>query len=182
MKAKHLMQRVNACIALAEVSGCCRRKFGCLILDPVSNVVISDGYNGTLRNAAGELCGETRCLRDSIPSGENLAIGCVHAEQNAIYNATRLGASVLNKWLFVNGEPCTLCAKAIIQVGISRVFCIGGVYASAAGVDMLENHGVIVHTVPKDAVEQDFADILIFIRDTAPNLTEYVRSTSNGII
>ena len=182
MKPKHLQQRVQACISLSEVSSCCRRKFGCLILDPESNVVIADGYNGALRGSCGDLCGGDFCLRTNIASGENLAVGCVHAEQNAIFNATRLGASVVGKWLFVNGEPCTLCAKAIIQVGISRVFCIGGVYVSDAGIDMLEEHGVIVHTLPKDAGEDDYFNILAYIKGESNHLSSLTRSPKNGSI
>lgn len=179
MKGKHLMQRVEACISLSQVSGCCRRKIGCLILDPASNVVISDGYNGPLRRSVGDLCGGATCLRTSIESGTNLAVGCVHAEQNAIYNAARLGASVVGKWLFVNAEPCPLCAKAIVQCGISRVFCVGGAYTTTEGIDILEAHGVLVHTLPVDATILDYDGILAELQGTRlPTFSEINREQS----
>lgn len=155
MRGKHLRQRINSCRDLAALSTCSRRQFGCVILEPKGNVVVSDSYNGPLRNARGNLCGDTHCLREGITSGSCLEIGCVHAEQNAIYNATRRGATLTDCWLFVNGEPCLVCAKAIIQVGISRVFCIGGVYSTSAGVDLLEMNNVRVHTLPIDASEEE---------------------------
>lgn len=46
----------------------------------------------------------------------------VHAEMNAIYNATYSGTSLDGATLYVYGLPiCSECAKGIIQVGIKRV-------------------------------------------------------------
>ncbi|WP_190600669.1 deoxycytidylate deaminase [Candidatus Vesicomyidisocius sp. SY067_SCS001] len=46
----------------------------------------------------------------------------VHAEMNAIYNATYSGTSLDRATLYVYGLPiCSECAKGIIQVGIKRV-------------------------------------------------------------
>ncbi|SFV88074.1 dCMP deaminase [hydrothermal vent metagenome] len=46
----------------------------------------------------------------------------VHAEMNAIYNATYSGTSLDGATLYVHGLPiCSECAKGIIQVGIKRV-------------------------------------------------------------
>lgn len=46
----------------------------------------------------------------------------VHAEMNAIYNATYYGVSLDGATLYVYGLPvCSECAKGIIQVGIKRV-------------------------------------------------------------
>jgi len=44
-----------------------------------------------------------------------------HAERNAIYNAARIGTPLDGSILYVNGWPCTDCARAIIQVGITEV-------------------------------------------------------------
>jgi len=46
----------------------------------------------------------------------------VHAEMNAIYNATYNGISLKDTTLYVWGLPvCNECAKGIIQVGINRI-------------------------------------------------------------
>lgn len=148
MKPKHLAQRIETCLSLARLSSCPRRQYGALIVDPVSNVVISEGYNGGLRGGS-ELCANESCARTSqgIPSGERVEIGCVHAEQNAIFNAARLGRAVLDAWIIINGEPCLLCAKAIKQAGIARAICVDGGYTLKAGVDLLRDNGVIVNEV-----------------------------------
>jgi dCMP deaminase len=46
----------------------------------------------------------------------------VHAEMNAIYNASYSGVSLDGSILFVHGLPvCSECAKGIIQVGIKNI-------------------------------------------------------------
>lgn len=163
MKGKHLRQRVESCVSLSKLSVCPKRQFGCLILDQQRNVVISEGYNGTLRGAKGKLCAGDTCQRQQIVSGTQLEIGCVHAEQNAIYNAARMGVSVEGMWLFINGEPCEMCAKAMVQVGIERVFCVNGGYTSLNGLHFLETHNIPVHQVNLDT---DFDALLEDIFDS----------------
>lgn len=47
----------------------------------------------------------------------------VHAEMNAIYNATYTGTSLDGASMYIYGLPiCHECAKGIIQVGIKEVF------------------------------------------------------------
>lgn len=144
MKLKHLDHRIATCEALAKLSPCTRRKFGCVVIDPESNIILSEGYNGTLRGG-GDLCGGGCCLRDGIESGTQLEVGCVHAEQNAIYNAARQGVSLQGSWFIINGEPCKVCAKAIVQVGAKKVICIEGGYSCKEGVVILQSGKVGVH-------------------------------------
>lgn len=159
MKGKHLRQRVEATITLSILSNCTRRQFGCLILDPESNMIVAEGYNGALRGG-GHLCSGNSCKRETeaIESGTQLDIGCVHAEQNAIYNAARRGICIVDSWVFVNGEPCPLCAKALVQVGVERVFCVSKGYSTTEGVEMLRDHGVAVHAVNIDTNFDDLLD------------------------
>ena len=65
MKDKHIKARVKMCIALSELSNCPRRKFGALLIDPVRNQVLGEGYNGAPRGG-GELCGGSWCHRDGL--------------------------------------------------------------------------------------------------------------------
>lgn len=66
MKDKHLQIRIEQCLALAKASNCPRRKFGALLVDPIRNVVLMDGYNGGPRGADGPLCGGHFCERDGL--------------------------------------------------------------------------------------------------------------------
>ncbi len=125
MKSKHLNVRIQQCELIASSSPCPRRKVGAIIVDPVTNVIISEGYNGTPRGSLNYFCGGATCKRDeqAIESGTQNDIGCHHAEMNAILNAARTGNSTLGKWLIVNCDPCLMCAKAIHHAGIVKVYC-----------------------------------------------------------
>lgn len=76
MKQKHLDIRIEQCLALSKASNCPRRKFGALLLDPIRNVVLMDGYNGAPRGG-GELCGGHFCERDGLKREDfELKDGC----------------------------------------------------------------------------------------------------------
>ena len=146
MKDKHIQARVQMTLELAELSCCDRRKFGAMIINPDDATVVSDGYNGGIRGH-GPKCGGDHCARTrlGIKSGERMEISCAHAEESTIINAARQGVSTVGKWLIVSGEPCLLCARLIINAGITKVICIHGGYAGADnGIDFLLRHGVEV--------------------------------------
>lgn len=160
MKTKHLKHWVQQTVALSQLSECKRRKFGCIIIDPVVNCLVIDGYNGGARGGTRCCGGENTCIREveQIPSGERLARGCNHAEANAIANASRRGVALDKAWLLVNGEPCLACAKLIHQAGIAKVIYIGGVYASSEGVEYLRQYIPAHYVNPDD--ETTFETIL----------------------
>ena len=60
---------------------------------------------------------------EGFKSGEayDLCI-CVHAEQNAILSAAKLGISVNNATLYTTMTPCFGCAKELLQAGIRKVY------------------------------------------------------------
>ena len=125
IKNKHIKVRLAQCDLIASLSPCPMRKVGALIIDPSTNVIISEGYNGTPRGSKDRLCGSDVCERESkrIISGSQNDLGCHHAELNAILNATRTGNSTLDKWIMTNCDPCLMCAKAIHHAGIVKVYC-----------------------------------------------------------
>lgn len=153
MKEKHLRIRIEQCLALSKASNCPRRKFGALLLDPMRNVVLMDGYNGGPRGG-GDLCGGETCLRDTenVKSGTMIEVGCHHAEMNVICNAAASGVATQKGWIIVTGEPCIMCSKLIHHAGIERVIVVDGGYGGANGVGYLRTHGVEVQSVdgPKD--------------------------------
>ena len=145
MKAKHLSVRIEQCLALSKLSPCPRRQFGAMLIDPRTNSVIADGYNGTSRGSRLPLCGGYWCERDFIESGTRLERGCHHAESNALANAARRGASTEGAWLIVSGEPCLMCSKILFHAGVSHVYCVQHGYAGGSdGIDFLRANGVEV--------------------------------------
>lgn len=85
--------------------------------------IITTGYNGA--PAGVKSCVEKgECLRRklNIESGTRHELCyAVHAEQNAIAQAAKLGANVEGSTLYCTHQPCVICAKMIINAGISRV-------------------------------------------------------------
>jgi dCMP deaminase len=145
MKDKHIQARIEQCLAIAKCSTCPRRQFGALLLEPNSNVVLVDAYNGPPRGDM-RLCGGEICLRDqqSLHSGHNVEVGCVHAEMNCICNAARNGVCTNGAWMIVNGESCLMCAKLIHHAGIVKLIVVNGGWTQTTGIEYLKRHGVEV--------------------------------------
>jgi len=66
MKNKHTEIRIEQCISLAKASNCPRLKVAALLLDPIRNVILADGYNGGPRGADGSLCKGHWCERNGL--------------------------------------------------------------------------------------------------------------------
>ena len=101
-------------------STCLRRKVGAVLVK--NKRILTTGYNGAPTGV--RHCSETGCLRDkmNIPSGERheLCRG-LHAEQNAIIQAALQGVSIKGATLYCTNHPCIICAKMIINSGITTV-------------------------------------------------------------
>jgi len=117
------------------------RKIGCVIVK--NKRIMTTGYNGA---PAGVMtCVERgECLREKrgIPSGTQHEICyATHAEQNAIIQAAKLGVSIDGATLYCTHQPCVICAKMIVNAGITRVVYVEG-YPDEFSVQMLAEGGV----------------------------------------
>ena len=85
--------------------------------------ILTTGYNGAPQGVLS--CKERgECLREKlgIPSGTRHELCyAVHAEQNAIIQAARLGVVLEGATLYCTHQPCVICAKMIINAGITRI-------------------------------------------------------------
>ena len=85
--------------------------------------ILATGYNGAPSGV--ETCiDKGECLRKKleIPSGTRQEICyAVHAEQNAICQAAKMGISLEGATIYVTHQPCTICTKMIINSGIKRI-------------------------------------------------------------
>jgi dCMP deaminase len=110
---------------VAKRSTCTRRQVGALIIK--DKRILTTGYNGPpsgLRH-----CEEVGCLREelNVPSGQRheLCRG-LHAEQNAIIQASLHGVQINKGTLYCTHQPCIICTKMIINAGISEVKFLHG--------------------------------------------------------
>jgi len=105
---------------VSERSTCLRHHVGAIIVK--DRRVLTTGYNGA---AAGTKdCLELGCLRiqQNIPTGERHEIcRAIHAEQNAIIQASRYGENVMGGTIYCTHSPCIICAKMMINAGIKRI-------------------------------------------------------------
>lgn len=117
---------------VAERGTCLRRNFGAIIVK--NDQIISTGYVGAPRGRAN--CSDLGyCTREmlNVPRGQRYEIcRSVHAEQNAIIHASRV--DMLDSALYLVGKeystgeyvknacPCSMCARFIINAGISTVY------------------------------------------------------------
>ncbi len=77
-------------------------------------------------------------------SGEitNHCVRTVHAEQNAICQAAKLGVALQDATIYCKMEPCAVCAKMIINCGIKRVVCEKHYHGAQETAKMFEIAGV----------------------------------------
>jgi dCMP deaminase len=122
---------------VSQRSTCLRRNVGAVIVK--DKRMLATGYNGAPSGIAH--CLDTGCLREKmkIPSGQRheLCRG-LHAEQNAIIQASLYGISVKGSTFYVTNQPCVICAKMLINAGISEVVVSAG-YPDELAMDFLKS-------------------------------------------
>lgn len=105
--------------------------------------ILTTGYNGAPSGLVS--CKEKgECLRKklNIPSGTRHEICyAVHAEQNAIVQAAKMGVSVEGATIYVTHQPCSICTKIIINSGIKKVVYQEG-YPDEFSLQLLDEAGV----------------------------------------
>ena len=96
------------------------------------------------------------CLRRkmNIPSGTHAEICyAAHAEQNAIIQAAKLGISIDGATLYCTHQPCSMCAKMIINSGIRRVVYENG-YPDEFSLEFFRETGVTIEKYKEETGAQ----------------------------
>jgi dCMP deaminase len=135
---------------LAEVvrdrADCSRRQVGAVVVK--DKRIITTGYNGTPHGIKN--CSQGGCKRCAMRDAGKLksreyeeSCVCIHAEQNAIIQAAYLGTSTKGGTLYSTTNPCSSCAKMLINAGITRVVCKVE-HHDREGIELLRKAGVKV--------------------------------------
>ncbi len=116
-------------------SNCMKRAVGAVLVKEMR--ILSTGYNGTPFGTAN--CNQGGC-EQCVTTGEkdkdmDKCI-CLHAEQNAVFEVGR--AKSEGATLYTSTFPCLLCAKAIIQAGVSRVVYFRDCYESKFSMELFD--------------------------------------------
>ena len=105
--------------------------------------ILTTGYNGAPQGipSCKERC---ECIRENlgIASGTRQEMCyAVHAEQNAIVQAAKLGLSLEGATIYCTHQPCSICTRLIINSGIKRVVYDQG-YPDEFSLQLLNSAGV----------------------------------------
>lgn len=127
---------------VAKRATCLRRRVGAVLVK--DKRILATGYNGAPRGLAH--CLDIGCIRDKlkIPSGERHELcRALHAEQNALIQASLYGISVKDATLYATNQPCIICAKMLINAGIKEIV-IGDGYPDKMAMEFLKEAGIKV--------------------------------------
>ena len=141
---------------IAERATCRRHHVGAVTVR--DKHILSTGYNGA--PAGAKDCLELGCLRDEleIPSGTRHEI-CrgIHAEQNAIIQASLHGVSIEGSTIYCTHTPCVLCAKMLVNARIKR-FVTFGKYEDDTFVELFRAAGIEVNIKEKPSSRISYLD------------------------
>jgi dCMP deaminase len=133
MKNKKLLRRrpswdeyfLEMAQLVAKRATCLRRKVGAVLVK--NKRILATGYNGAPSGL--KHCLDIGCLREKlkIPSGQRHELcRALHAEQNALIQASLYGISVKDSSLYATNQPCVICAKMLVNAGICEIVIADG--------------------------------------------------------
>ncbi len=133
-----------ACL-VSKRSTCLRRRVGAVLVK--DKKILATGYNGAPSGVSH--CIKTGCLREKlkIPSGQRHELcRALHAEQNALIQASLHGISVKGATLYATTQPCVICAKMLINAGIKEIVMVQG-YPDKLAMDFLKQAKVKIRKI-----------------------------------
>ena len=134
---------------------CDRGRSGCVIVR--DRQILVTGYVGSPKGLPH--CDEVghqfrRVVHEDGTISEH-CVRTVHAEQNAICQAAKLGISLDGATLYCRMTPCRVCAMLIINCGIKRVVCEKKYHAGAESEEMFKIAGVQLDFFSEEVVKYD---------------------------
>lgn len=138
---------------IAKRATCDRGRSGCVIAR--DRQLLVTGY-------VGSPSGLPHCddvghqMKKVIHEDDSITQHCVrtvHAEQNAICQAAKLGVGIEGATLYCRMTPCRVCAMIIINCGIVRVVCERKYHAGAESEAMFSEAGVQLEYIHDEVLE-----------------------------
>ena len=126
---------MNFAYSISKRSCDSKYQVGAVIVNSENTQVLSIGYNGDQKGGPN--------TRDSTETGQS---GFIHAEINALikmdYN------NPCKKKMYLTLSPCEVCAKAIVNSGISEVIYSEFYHHGKNSIRILNDAGILVRSVP----------------------------------
>lgn len=138
---EYFMEMANT---VSKRATCDRGKSGCVIVR--DRQLLVSGYVGS--PAGFPHCDEVGHQMKTITHEDgivtNHCMRTIHAEQNAICQAAKLGISIAGATIYTRMTPCRTCAMLIINCGIERVVCERKYHAGGESEKMFADAGVML--------------------------------------
>jgi dCMP deaminase len=140
---------------IAKRATCDRGRSGCVIAR--DRQLLVTGY-------VGSPVGLPHCddvghlMKKVIHDDDSISQHCmrtVHAEQNAICQAAKLGVALDGATVYCKMTPCRTCAMLIINCGIKRVVCEKKYHRGAESEQMFKDAGVKLEFFEEDFVKYE---------------------------
>ncbi|MFW5793343.1 MAG: deoxycytidylate deaminase [Bacteroidota bacterium] len=134
---------------------CDRGRSGCVIAR--DRQILVTGYVGSPKNLphCDDVGHEMKKVLHENGSTSMHCVRTVHAEQNAICQAARLGISIEGATLYCRMTPCRVCAMLIINCGIKKVICEKKYHAGGESEIMFKNANVELVYFSEDYMKYD---------------------------
>lgn len=140
---------------VATRATCDRGRSGCVIVR--DRQILVTGYVGSPRGLPH--CDDVgHQMKKMVHEDGKVTQHCVrtvHAEQNAITQAARLGISIEGSTLYCKMTPCRTCAMLIINCGIKRVVCEKKYHAGAESEEMFSTAGIELQFIDEEIEKYD---------------------------
>lgn len=132
---------------VSKRASCDRGRSGCVIAR--DRQLLVSGYVGSPIGLphCDEVGHQMKKMQHEDGSVTQHCVRTVHAEQNAICQAAKLGISLLGATLYCRMTPCRTCAMLIINCGIERVVCERKYHTGAESEEMFKTAGVSLEYV-----------------------------------
>lgn len=137
---------INLASEIGTWSSCLRRKVGSVIVK--DKRILTTGYNGAA-SGINSCVERNECLRNklNIESGTRQELCyAIHAEQNAIVQAAKMGINLNGATIYVTHQPCSMCARMIINAGIKRIVFKEG-YPDEFSLELLNAAGIVLDKI-----------------------------------
>ncbi len=149
---KYFMEIANT---VATRATCDRGRSGCVIAK--DKQILVTGYVGSPRGL--EHCDDAGHKMKKVVhedgSESQHCVRTVHAEQNAICQAARLGISLEGGTLYCKMTPCRACAMMIINCSIKRVVCEKKYHDGKESEEMFKKANVELEYIKEEVMQYD---------------------------
>ncbi len=139
--------------AISKRATCDRGKSGCVIVK--NKQILVTGYVGSPMGLphCDDVGHQFKKMLNEDGSISEHCVRTVHAEQNAICQAAKLGVPIDGATVYCRMTPCRTCAMLLINCGIKRIVCERKYHAGAESEEMLKKVGIDLEYV-YDEVQQ----------------------------